>query len=948
MGQMEAFDESAEQWSTYVERFEHFVAANGLAGRKLSVFLSVMGPATYGLLRSLIAPEKPGTKTYEETVEVLQAHFSPKPIVIAERFRFHKRNQGEGETITQYIADLKKLSEHCEFGAYLQDALRDRLVCGLNSESIQKRLLTETALTYQKAVEIAISMETVARESQQLSSSQKVNAVYFTSQGRKCTRCGRTNHREEECFYKDQSCHNCGKAGHIARMCRAEKGQKTAHKLEDKKGRKMKEKFKKRIAKVEAEARPSDSDTTDSDGVGLHVVKLTNAIQQESTSAAAAIWVKPKVEGQAIEMELDTGAAVSIISEKLFRAKFNQVRLRTTNVLLKSYTGQTMAPLGKIKVNVRLNGQHARLPLYVVEGDAPPLFGREWLRKVKPNWKMIKSVQSARKPKEGATLASVMDKHSAVFQDGLGTLKGFEVALTLKPEHQPKFFQPRTVPYALREKVEEELVRLEDSGVLSATQFSEWATPIVPIVKKNGKVRICGDFKVTVNPALCAEHYPIPRIEDLFASLAGGQRFSKLDLANAYLQVPVQESSRKYLTITTQKGMYCYNRLPFGITSAPAIFQCVMDQVLQGLPGVHCFLDDILVTGENNALHLKNLDAVLGRLEQFGLRVQKDKCEFFKKSLEYLGHIIDEKGLHKSPDKLKAIAEAPAPTNVSQLRSFLGLINYYGRFVENMATVLSPLHELLHAGVAWKWTLECEEAFQAAKKHLLSEQVLVHYDPRLPLRLACDASPYGVGAVISHVMHNGEERPIAFASRTLSKAEQNYAQIEREALGIIFGVRKFHAYLYGRHFTLLTDHRPLTSILSPSKATPPMAAAGLQRWALVLAAHDYTIQYRKAAEHGNADGLSRLPLQVTHRDKPDAAERVMVHHLEAIPVDTADIRKGTSHDPVLSRVVDMVLSGQFAGTVSRDDALAPFHMRREEGWRRGACFGAVEWWFLQR
>lgn len=191
-------------------------------------------------------------------------------------------------------------------------------------------------------------------------------------------------------------------------------------------------------------------------------------------------------------------------------------------------------------------------------------------------------------------------------------------------------------------------------------------------------------------------------------------------------------------------------------------------------------------------------------------------------------------------------------------------------------------------------------------------------------------SPYGVGAVISHLMPNGEERPIAFASRTLSKAEQNYAQIEREALEIIFGGRKFHAYLYGRHFTLLTDQRPLTSILNPSKATPPMAAARLQRWALMLAAHNYAIQYRKAAEHGNADGLSRLPLQVVHREKPDSTKRVMVHHLETIPVDSTDVKKGTKYDPVLSKVVDMVLSGQFVGKEGLSNALAPFYMRRAE------------------
>lgn len=239
--------------------------------------------------------------------------------------------------------------------------------------------------------------------------------------------------------------------------------------------------------------------------------------------------------------------------------------------------------------------------------------------------------------------------------------------------------------------------------------------------------------------------------------------------------------------------------------------------------------------------HLKTLDQVLTRLEKYGLKLQREKCEFFRQSLEYLGHYIDAAGLHKSPEKIKAIKEAPAPTNVSQLHSFLGMINYYGRFIPNLASVLNPLNNLLCKDKKWYWSAACEKSFQKAKDHLTLPAVLTHYDPELPICLACDASPYGVGAVISHVFQGGKEKPIAFASRTLSKAEQNYAQIEWEALSIIFGIRKFHQYLYGRRFTLLTDHQPLTAILSPNKSIPPMAAARMQRWALLLAAHDYVL-----------------------------------------------------------------------------------------------------------
>nr|XP_055076377.1 uncharacterized protein K02A2.6-like [Misgurnus anguillicaudatus] len=466
--------------------------------------------------------------------------------------------------------------------------------------------------------------------------------------------------------------------------------------------------------------------------------------------------------------------------------------------------------------------------------------------------------------------------------------------------------------------------------VISPVQYSEWATPVVPVIKKDGSVRLCGDFKVTLNPAICVDHYPIPRIEDLFASLAGGQLFSKLDLSSAYLQMPVAHESRKLLTISTHKGLFVYNRLPFGIAPAPALFQKAMDQILLGIPNTHCYLDDILITGRNNVEHLKTLDQVLTRLEEYGLRLQREKCEFFKQSLEYLGHYIDAAGLHKSSEKIKAIMEAPAPTNVSQLRSFLGMINYYGRFIPNLASLLNPLNALLCKDKKWCWSVACEQSFQEVKDILTSPAVLTHYDPALPIRLACDASPYGVGAVISHVCPDGEEKPIAFASRTLSKAEQNYAQIEREALSIIFGIRKFHQYLYGRRFTLFTDHQPLTAILSPNKSIPSMAAARMQRWALILAAHDYVLEYKKAALHANADGLSRLPLPVTHTEKTDTVDVFYAAQIATLPVSSAEIRRDTLKDPSLSPVLDMVSTGRFPKFKEVPQGLLPFVTRRNE------------------
>ena len=266
-----------------------------------------------------------------------------------------------------------------------------------------------------------------------------------------------------------------------------------------------------------------------------------------------------------------------------------------------------------------------------------------------------------------------------------------------------------------------------------------------------------------------------------------------------------------------------------------------------------------MVTGTTDAEHLNNLHEVLRCLEEHGLRVKREKCKFMQNFVDFLGHRIDAEGLHTIPDKLQAIVQAPTPKNIQQLRSFLGLLNYYGKFIPNLASVVHPLNQLLHQDTKWRWDTTCSRAFADAKKALVSSTVLTHYDPSLPLALAGDAA-YGVGAVISHVLPDGSERPIAFASRTLTSSEQNYAQLEKEALSLVFGVKKFHQYLYGRRFLLVTDHKPLLTILGPKKGIPSLAAARLQRWAVLLSSYQYDIKFKDTVAHANADGLSRLPL----------------------------------------------------------------------------------------
>ena len=453
------------------------------------------------------------------------------------------------------------------------------------------------------------------------------------------------------------------------------------------------------------------------------------------------------------------------------------------------------------------------------------------------------------------------------------------------------------------------------------------AAPIVPVLKSDKKsLRICGDFKMTVNSASKLDAYPIPRIEDLFARLSGGVCFSKLDLSQAYLQLELEEDSKQFVVINTHKGLFRYNRLPFGISSAPGIFQRTMESLLQNIPSVVVYLDDILIAGQSEEEHLRLLEEVL---ETAGLRLKREKCVLMSESVEYLGHTIDRHGLHPTKEKVQAVCEAPSPKNVSELKSYLGLLTYYSKFLPNLATLLAPLYQLLQSGVQWKWSAEQDKAFKASKELLVSSQVLVHFDSELPLVVACDASPYGLEAVLSHKYANGSERPIGYASRSLSSAERNYSQLEREGLACVFGVKRFHSYLYGHSFSLITDHKPLEGLFHEDRAIPAQASSRIQRWALTLAMYDYHLIHKKGSEHANADAFSRLPLPVTLDTTPQPPEVILLmEQMRNSPVNTDHIRTWTRRDTTLSQVVQFVRYGW--PTHLNDSSLQSYWQKRTE------------------
>ncbi len=650
------------------------------------------------------------------------------------------RNQKEGETISVFVANLRRLSEHCKYEAILEDMMRDRLVCGVRDKRIQQRLLAETELNFKKARDIALAAETASRGSLDLQANKPNPAGTWSEKGsllkvhqhrgrkrvtsskhhhtsieKPCYRCGGTNHDQKDCRFRDAECHLCKKKGHIAKVCRSKPRSNTL----------------KQTHKVTS-GPTFTNETQDEEILALFHTK--------STSDPITITVL--VDEEELLMEVDTGASVSLISEVTYKELWteNKPHLRKTNVKLRTYSGEFLNVLGSVTVNVTYGNQKKNLPLMVVAGNGPSICGKNWLQKIRLDRNTLLHKISTDISDFNQNLSCVLQKHPEVFNEELGLVKDYSADIHVTDEATPRFHKARPVPYALRDKVDADLDRLQREGIIEPVKYSKWAAPIVPVVKPNGSLRICGDYKTTVNTASKHNKYPLPRIDDLFSRLEGGTTFSKLDLSSAFQQIPLNEDSRKYTTINTSKGLFQYTRLPFGITSAPSIFQRVMDSLLNGLPGLAVYIDDILVTGKTEDNHLRNLDQVLNCLANAGFRLNRSKCTFLPE-IQYLGHIISAEGIRPCMEKVRALQEAPIPINVQQLRPFLGAVNYYRKFISNLSDLLTPLNELLQKDRRWSWEKRQMLAFKEAKRQLKSTQVLTHYDPKKPLLLSCDASP---------------------------------------------------------------------------------------------------------------------------------------------------------------------------------------------------------------
>lgn len=938
MGEFKSADGSSVR--DYFARFDWALQLSKIASEEYHNYARVhMGAELNTALKILISPKQPEVLSYDEIKSTLSNHFDGRRNVYAESFKFRQVRQNEGEPLAAFALRLKQASTFCEYGAFLDRMLVEQMIFGLESRLICDEVIARKPKDFAEAYEIASSKELTqlstsvfsAAESSPTEPTCKLGFIPVKTKNDvkqrtnsategKCHGCG-GRHMRKDCKFKNLKCFACGKLGHISKVCRSNTRQ------------------------VSDSAEDENCEPVQS-LQQIAVVKTGKAVDRK--------MIVMVVDGKSVDMELDTGAPCSIMSVKNLRSLKKSFVLQKSNRQFSSYTGHRINCIGRIVVNAKYGRINRRLNLYVVDGEFDTLCGREWIahfaREInfvelfntepsasseffpaaKGNVNAVVTQEPTLSSNQQLCLKQLLSKYDDVFGTVAGKFKGPPVKVHLKADAKPIFARPREIPFALRDAYAKEIDAKIAAGFYKRVEYSEWASTTHVVTKKSGAIRITGNYKPTINPQMVVDEHPIPRAEDIFNRMKGATVFANLDITDAYSHLEVDENFAHVLTLNTAThGLIRPTRAVYGAANVPAIWQRTMEMAIQGIPNILNFFDDILIYAKNVDELLKILEMTLERLRNLGFKLNRGKCVFVASSIEFLGHRIDDQGIHKSNKHIEAILHAPTPTTLEDLQLFLGKATYYSNFIPNLSTLERPLRDIAKEG-RFSWSKDADIAFQKIKKILISPQVLMPYDPALPLLLATDASKTGLGAVLSHRLPNNQERPIAYASRTMSATEQRYSTIDKEALAIVWAVQKFFKYLYARHWTLITDHKPLVQIMQPSKSLPVLCISRMANYSDFLSNFDFNVVHKTSKENANADYLSRIMPKVTKTckinshdgsgDDRDGFDNFIIGQINQLPLTAESIARETKKDEHLGKILQILESG---GCVARAGYKSP-------------------------
>jgi hypothetical protein len=623
-----------------------------------------------------------------------------------------------------------------------------------------------------------------------------------------------------------------------------------------------------------------------------------------SANAINSIDVVPQLElklgNNTITMVIDTGAAVNMIDDATFQNLSEQPELEICNRQYYAYgEDKAIKIVGQFVCEISYRSKTIKAA-FLVAND-----GHQNLLSYRTSVQL--GIVNIINKIEESQIVGLYKKYPNIFSGKLGKLKDEVFEIITDPSIKPTQQKLRKVPRQLQEEVTKELVEMEKEGIIERVRWpTSWVSNIVAVPKSGTplKVRITCDMR-GLNKAIKRIKYPITTIDDVIYKANGAKWFSKLDMRKAYHQLVIAEESRDLTTIITHCGLFRYTRMTMGIASASEIFSETIRRLIEDNKGASNISDDILVFGKTKMEHDENLADVLGKLDENGFTLNKEKCELFKRQVIYFGLKFSADGISLTDEKIKALKEATAPVTVSELNSYMGLAVFASRFIENFSTVTAPLRELAKSSVKeLDWKEEHEESFQHLKE-IITTKAMGYFNIKWDTILIVDASPVGLGAILAQYnpTNQAENHIIGFGSRLLTDVERRYSQCEKEGLTMVWGCEKFYLQIFGRHFILVTDNKAIELIFKNPYSTPP---ARIERWALRLSQFDYEVIHRPG-KFNMADFFSRHPIELA--PKTTSAERfvnMIVNFSTPNALSIEEVINATKHDKNLIKLTEFL------------------------------------------
>uniref|UniRef100_A0A8C5PCI9 ribonuclease H n=1 Tax=Leptobrachium leishanense TaxID=445787 RepID=A0A8C5PCI9_9ANUR len=711
--------------------------------------------------------------------------------------------QEEGETIDNFVTRLREKAASCEYGSLRDELIRDKIVLGITSESTRRRLLREHDLNLQAAIVICRTAELTDKHMRAMEQDKQTDSINAASKQQpslknhqlqhknhlrnspgstltSCKYCGNVHIREKgQCPAYGKSCRACGRLNHFAGVCLSSKREaRNLHTLEHR------------------------SDLEDAHLLSTDVVYTKECIGAVQ-SKGQKWFVNLILHNICQPCQLDSGATCNVMGLKDKMKLAPRAPLQPSGTKLKLYSGELMESLGRFQTECCIRGHMHKLEFEIVGADQKPLLSgstcehlglMQFTIPVELHNVDNLSAKSLTRP---LTKQQILKVYSDVFDGPIISVPG-EVHFELDPTIPPVQCAPRNVPVAIKPQVKAQLDKYEAEGhLISVSEPTDWISNMV-VIRKPEKIRICIDPKF-LNMALRRSHYLMPTLDDVLHKLPKARIFTLVDAREAFLQCKLDQKSSYMTTFWTPWGRKRWLKLTFGVSVAPEVYQRKQHELLCGLDGIEPIADDILIVGcgdtdeEAAHDHDEKLLALLDRCREVRLRLSVKKLQFKVQEVHFHGHILSSQGLKAYPDKIGAIVDMPQPSDAKTLQRFIGFVTYLAKFMPHLSEVCEPLRRLLDKDAVWHWLPKHDQTVEKIKQLVTAAPVLKYYDVTKPVTIQSDSSKNGLGCCLLQ-----EEQPVAYVSRALSSAEQNYAQIEKECLSIVFACQRFHHYLYGR------------------------------------------------------------------------------------------------------------------------------------------------------